>query len=60
MMAKQLNCADVGFECGAQMNGDTEEEVMAQAAEHAKDVHGMSEGDLQQHESAIRGAIRDV
>jgi predicted small metal-binding protein len=59
-MAKQLNCADVGFECGAQINADTEEEVMAQAAEHAKSVHNMSESDLQQHEGAIRGAIRDV
>ena len=59
-MAKQLNCADVGFECGAQINADTEEEVMAQAPEHAKSVHNMSESDLQQHEGAIRGAIRDV
>ena len=59
-MAKQLNCADVGFECGAQINADTEEEVMTQAAEHAKSVHNMSESDLQQHEGAIRGAIRDV
>jgi predicted small metal-binding protein len=59
-MAKQLNCADVGFDCGAQINADTEDEVMAQAAEHAKSVHGMSETDLQEHEGAIRGAIRDV
>ncbi len=59
-MAKQLNCADVGFDCSAQISGDTEEEVVAQAAEHAMSVHGMSEGDLQQHEGAIRGAIRDV
>jgi predicted small metal-binding protein len=59
-MAKQLNCADVGFDCGAQINGDSEEEVMAQAAEHAMTVHGMSEGDLQKHEGAIRGAIHDV
>jgi predicted small metal-binding protein len=59
-MAKQLNCADVGFECGAQINADTEEEVMAQAAEHAKSAHGMSESDLQEKEGAIRSAIRDV
>jgi predicted small metal-binding protein len=59
-MAKQLNCADVGFDCDAQINADTEEEVMAQAAEHAKSAHGMSESDLREHEGAIRGAIRDV
>jgi predicted small metal-binding protein len=59
-MAKQLNCSDVGFDCSAQMNAETEEDVMAQAAEHAKSVHGMSDSDLQDHEGAIRGAIRDV
>ena len=59
-MAKELKCADVGFECDAQINADTEEEVMAQASEHAKSVHGMSDVDLQEHEGAIRGAIRDV
>jgi predicted small metal-binding protein len=59
-MAKQLNCSDVGFDCSAQMNGEAEEDVMAQAAEHAKSVHGMSDSDLQDHEGAIRGAIRDV
>jgi len=59
-MAKQLSCSDVGFDCSAQMNGETEEDVMAQAAEHAKSVHGMSDSDLQEHEGAIRGAIRDV
>jgi predicted small metal-binding protein len=59
-MAKQLNCADVGFDCGAQINADTEEEVMAQAAEHAKSAHGMSDTDFQEQEGVIRGAIRDV
>jgi predicted small metal-binding protein len=59
-MAKQLNCSDVGFDCGAQINADTEEEVMAQAAEHVKSAHGMSDSEVQEHGGAIRGAIRDV
>ena len=59
-MTKQLNCADVGFDCSAQINADTEEEVMAQAAEQAKSAHGLSDSDLQEQEGAIRGAIRDV
>ena len=59
-MAKELRCADVGFECDVQFSGESEEEIMAQAAEHAQAVHGMSESDLQQHDAAIRGAIRDV
>jgi predicted small metal-binding protein len=59
-MAKQLKCADVGFDCDAQINAETEDEVMAQATEHARTVHGMSDSDLQQNEGAIRAAIRDV
>jgi predicted small metal-binding protein len=59
-VAKQLNCADVGFDCEAQINGETEDEVMAQAADHARTVHGMSDTDLQQHEGAIRAAIQDA
>jgi predicted small metal-binding protein len=59
-MAKQLNCGDIGFDCSAQFSADTEEEIMSQAADHARSVHGMSDSDLQEHESAIRGAIREA
>jgi predicted small metal-binding protein len=59
-MAKELRCADIGFDCQATIRADNEEEVMAQAAEHGKSAHGMSDSDLQEKESAIRGAIRDV
>jgi predicted small metal-binding protein len=59
-MAKHLNCADVGFDCEAQFDGESEDDVMSQVAEHAMTVHGMSDGDLQQHEGAIRGAIQEV
>ena len=59
-MAKELKCADIGFACDAVIEADTEDEVMAQAAEHARTVHAMSDEDLKQHDAAIRGAIRDV
>ena len=59
-MAKHLNCSDVGFDCQAQFDGETEDDVMAQAAEHARSVHGMSDSDVQQHEGAIRGAITEA
>lgn len=59
-MAKQLRCSDVGFACEAVIRAETEEDVMAQAAEHGRSVHGMSDEDLQQNDAAIRGAIRDV
>ncbi|HEX6490381.1 MAG TPA: DUF1059 domain-containing protein [Gaiellaceae bacterium] len=59
-MAKELKCADVGFDCNAQISADSESEVMSQAKAHAREAHGMPEEDFQQHESAIRGAIHDV
>ena len=59
-MPKELKCADVGMDCQAEFSGETEDEVMAQAAEHARTVHDMSDTDLQQHEGAIRAAIRDA
>ena len=59
-MAKELKCADVGFECAAVINADSEEEVMSQASDHAQSVHGMSETDFQQNEGAIRAAIHDA
>ena len=59
-MAKELKCADVGFDCQAVINADTEDEVMAQAADHAKSAHGMSDSDLQQNEPAIRAAIFSI
>jgi predicted small metal-binding protein len=59
-VAKELRCADAGFDCDARFEGESEDEIMAQAAEHARSVHGMSDTDLQQNESAIRGAIRDM
>ena len=37
---KTLHCADVGFDCKAVVNANTEEEVLAQAAEHAHSAHG--------------------
>ncbi|MFZ1754255.1 MAG: DUF1059 domain-containing protein [Caldilineaceae bacterium] len=38
---KTLKCSDVGFDCAAVVTADTVEEVLAQAAAHAKEVHGM-------------------
>lgn len=42
-MAKVLRCRDVGFECDGVIRAETEEEVMQQAAEHAKTVHDVQE-----------------
>jgi predicted small metal-binding protein len=58
-MAKILQCSDVGFACDAKVTGESEDEIMAQAAQHAKDAHGLSDQDLAQQASTIRAAIRD-
>ncbi len=38
---KTLKCSAVGFDCAAVVNAETVEEVLAQAAAHAKEVHGV-------------------
>ena len=39
---KTLHCADAGFDCKAVVQAETVEEILAQAAEHAKAVHGVT------------------
>ena len=36
---KTLHCADAGFTCDAVIHAANEEEVLIQAAEHARTVH---------------------
>ena len=35
----ELRCKDVGFDCAGVVRGATKEEVLKQAAAHAKQVH---------------------
>ena len=58
-MAKILNCRDVGPDCDASFTGETEEEIMAQAVEHAKTDHGFDEIPPELADKA-RGAIQEV
>jgi len=39
---KTIKCSDVGFDCEAVVTAETVEEVLAQAAAHAKEVHGVA------------------
>jgi predicted small metal-binding protein len=39
---KTLKCRDVGFDCNAEIHAATDEEVLAQAANHASTVHGVT------------------
>lgn len=57
-MAKVLHCRDVGFDCEGVIRGDTEDDVMQQAAQHARDAHGMEEVTPEIAEQ-IRSKIQD-
>ena len=58
-MGKELRCGDIMPGCGHVMHGDTEEEVMAKGAQHAREAHGLDQIDEATAEK-VRGAIRDV
>jgi len=49
----------VGVDCDATFTGETEEEIMTQAAAHARNEHGLNEVPPELAEKA-RGAIQDV
>lgn len=40
---KQFSCGTVVPGCDGVMSGETEDELLAAAAEHAEQVHGMTE-----------------
>jgi predicted small metal-binding protein len=42
-MAKQIACNDVVSGCGFTATATTEEEIVAKAAEHAREKHGVEE-----------------
>jgi predicted small metal-binding protein len=57
-MAKVLKCKDVGMDCDFVARGETEEEVLKLAAEHAAPVHGMTEMS-DEIVAKVRAAIHD-
>ena len=38
---RTLQCRDAGFDCDAVVQGETDDEVLAQAGPHAKEAHGV-------------------
>lgn len=39
---KTLHCRDAGFDCESVIKAATNEEVLSQAAVHAREVHGVT------------------
>jgi predicted small metal-binding protein len=58
-MTKVLRCRDVGVDCDFEAKGETAEEIMAQAAKHAKEAHGMDQIPPEVVEQCQK-AIRDL
>ena len=42
-MEKVIHCRDVGFDCNGVIKAKTETEALTLAAEHARQVHGITE-----------------
>ena len=58
-MAKILRCRDVGYDCGVEVEAETEEEILKMAAEHATRDHGLPEVN-EDVVAKVRAAIRDT
>lgn len=56
---KELRCRDVGFACDRVIQGESEEQVLAQAAEHAAKDHGLNTMD-DATKAKVRSQIHNV
>ena len=57
---KSLSCREAGFDCDHVMRGDTLEEVLRQAREHAVNVLGMKESEISQKSDQLKSLIRNT
>ena len=59
-MAKTMACQDLGVACSYVAHGETEDELMADIAKHAKEVHGYTEEQLEDPEmmKKVKAAIK--
>jgi predicted small metal-binding protein len=58
-MPKTLTCRDVGVDCDFQATGETNEEILAQTAEHARTAHGFESIPPELLEK-VQAAIKDA
>ena len=60
-MAKTFSCRDVGVNCPYVARGETEEELMADIAKHAKEVHSYTDEQLKDPEmmKKVKEAIKE-
>lgn len=58
-MAKQMRCRDLGMNCDFEARGNTDEEVLQQAAGHARSAHQINEMPPELT-AKVKAAIRTV
>ncbi|MFO7589157.1 MAG: DUF1059 domain-containing protein [Gemmatimonadota bacterium] len=58
-MAKELRCGDLMPGCDYVARAESENEVLAKAAVHARDAHGLAELD-EATAAKVKAAIRDA
>jgi predicted small metal-binding protein len=56
---KSFECRDAGVICGAKVTGETDEEVLAKAVEHAREAHGVDLTASTTLAKYAQGLIRD-
>ncbi len=54
---KTLRCRDVGFDCDKEIRAESEEAILQQAAEHARNDHGIEV--TPEIANQVRAQIRD-
>jgi predicted small metal-binding protein len=58
-LTKSFRCADAGVVCRAKITGETEEEVLQKAVEHARKKHGVDLTASSTLAKFAQSAIRD-
>jgi predicted small metal-binding protein len=58
-LSKSFRCADAGVVCGAKVTGETEDEVLQKAIEHAREKHGVDLTTSTTLAKFAQAAIRD-
>jgi len=58
-LAKTFECRDGGVICSTKVTGETDEEVLAKAVEHAKEAHGVDLSQSKTLAAYAQSLIRD-
>lgn len=60
-MTRELHCRDVGFDCDAVVVAESDDDIVRQVVDHAKEIHDMTDEQLSDPNMVehIRNQIHD-